>query len=260
MPDIRLTDLCKTFPNGAVGLHPTTLHIPDATYFVLLGPSGSGKTTLLRLVAGLETADGVEHVGLPLDEAGAVDRLRGEMEWRTFDEQTSYMPGRLFQSIRQQKNLISAKTPAEIQTAEEKGNVARDHLKEALNAALAIASEQGRPRWLKIQELAGKADAIDDRIRAFMKSGATDQAATLSVTEARQVVNELDAGLTRIGQDLSAYYLLGYYSTNTKNDLRFRKIDVKVKTPDAILSARRWSAHGKSLTRKPSTTAGQRRR
>jgi ABC-type sugar transport system ATPase subunit len=58
VPDIRLTDLRKTFPNGTVGLHPTTLVLPDASYFVLLGPSGSGKTTLLRLIAGLDTPDG----------------------------------------------------------------------------------------------------------------------------------------------------------------------------------------------------------
>lgn len=58
MSDIRLTDLRKTFPNGTVGTHPTTLAIPDGSHFVLLGPSGSGKTTLLRLIAGLETPDG----------------------------------------------------------------------------------------------------------------------------------------------------------------------------------------------------------
>jgi ABC-type sugar transport system ATPase subunit len=57
MPEIRLTDIRKTFPNGAVGLHETALHIPTGCYFVLLGPSGSGKTTLLRLIAGLEMAD-----------------------------------------------------------------------------------------------------------------------------------------------------------------------------------------------------------
>ncbi len=58
MSDISLTDLRKTFPNGTVGLHPTTLNIPAHSYFVLLGPSGSGKTTLLRLIAGLEAPDG----------------------------------------------------------------------------------------------------------------------------------------------------------------------------------------------------------
>jgi VWFA-related protein len=67
-------------------------------------------------------------------------------------------------------------------------------------------------------------------------------------TDGLTVVNELDAGLNRIGQDLSAYYLLGYYSTNTKNDLRFRKIDVKVKAVDATVSARRGY-----LPRKPFT-------
>jgi ABC-type sugar transport system ATPase subunit len=58
MPDIRVKDLRMTFPNGTVGLHPATLHIPTGSYFVLLGPSGSGKTTLLRLIAGLERPDG----------------------------------------------------------------------------------------------------------------------------------------------------------------------------------------------------------
>src|SRR5262249_34639601 len=58
MPDIVLTDLRKTFANGVVGLHPTTLRIAAGEYFVLLGPSGSGKSTLLRLIAGLETAEG----------------------------------------------------------------------------------------------------------------------------------------------------------------------------------------------------------
>jgi multiple sugar transport system ATP-binding protein len=58
VPDLRLTDLRKTFPNGAVGIHPTTLLVPDGSHFVVLGPSGSGKTTLLRLIAGLEMPDG----------------------------------------------------------------------------------------------------------------------------------------------------------------------------------------------------------
>jgi ABC-type sugar transport system ATPase subunit len=58
MPDIRLNELHKTFPNGAIGIHPITLTVPDGSHFVLLGPSGSGKTTILRLIAGLETPNG----------------------------------------------------------------------------------------------------------------------------------------------------------------------------------------------------------
>ena len=80
------------------------------------------------------------------------------------------------QSIRQQKNMVGADTPAEIQAARSKGDEARAELKEALDGALAISTEEGRPRWLKIQALAADADAADDRIRALMQSGAADQA------------------------------------------------------------------------------------
>ena len=41
--------------------------------------------------------------------------------------------------------------------------------------------------------------------------------------------NSLDRGLERMVADTGAYYLLGYYSTNTKLDGRFRKLSVRVK-------------------------------
>jgi putative spermidine/putrescine transport system ATP-binding protein len=52
---ITLEGLGVTFPNGVVGLQPTSLHIPGGKFCTLLGPSGSGKTTLLRAIAGLAT-------------------------------------------------------------------------------------------------------------------------------------------------------------------------------------------------------------
>ncbi len=51
--------------------------------------------------------------------------------------------------------------------------------------------------------------------------------------------NDLDAGLRRIADDLSSYYLLGYYSTNAKLDGRFRTITVRVKRPGVEIRARR---------------------
>jgi hypothetical protein len=51
--------------------------------------------------------------------------------------------------------------------------------------------------------------------------------------------NDLAAGMRRIVDDVSAYYLLGYYSTNTAHDGRFRRIEVKSKTPGLQLRARR---------------------
>ncbi|MGV3551037.1 methyl-accepting chemotaxis protein [Rhizobium sp.] len=102
------------------------------------------------------------------------------------------------EEIRQQKNLIGARTPADIQTAIDKGDAARASLKETLEAALAIASAEGKPRWLKIQEIAGKSDAMENRIRAFMQSGAVEQATTLSVTDARELANELDKSVEEL--------------------------------------------------------------
>ena len=51
--------------------------------------------------------------------------------------------------------------------------------------------------------------------------------------------NSLERGLKEIADSLSSYYLLGYYSTNTSFDGKFRSIDVKVKRPSVSISARR---------------------
>lgn len=52
-------------------------------------------------------------------------------------------------------------------------------------------------------------------------------------------VADVDDGLARIIEDLSSYYLLGYVSTNTKLDGRFRNVRVRVSRPDVRVRARR---------------------
>ena len=51
--------------------------------------------------------------------------------------------------------------------------------------------------------------------------------------------NDLVGSVRRIENDLSAFYLLGYYSTNSVANGRFRRIEVKVKQPGVRVSARR---------------------
>jgi VWFA-related protein len=51
--------------------------------------------------------------------------------------------------------------------------------------------------------------------------------------------NDLEKGLRRMADDLTSYYLLGYYSTNTKLDGRFRTIKVKVDRPGVDVRARK---------------------
>lgn len=50
--------------------------------------------------------------------------------------------------------------------------------------------------------------------------------------------NAIDKALDRMVQDTGAYYLLGYYSTNTKLDGRFRRLSVRVKRQGADVRAR----------------------
>ncbi|OON92385.1 MAG: cell division ATP-binding protein FtsE [Epulopiscium sp. Nele67-Bin002] len=47
---IELTGVSKTYPNGAVGLHPTSLYISKGEFVFVTGNSGSGKSTLLKLI------------------------------------------------------------------------------------------------------------------------------------------------------------------------------------------------------------------
>jgi len=51
--------------------------------------------------------------------------------------------------------------------------------------------------------------------------------------------NYIEKGLKRIADDLSSYYLFGYYSTNTNLDGKYRSITVRVKRPGVRVRARR---------------------
>jgi VWFA-related protein len=51
--------------------------------------------------------------------------------------------------------------------------------------------------------------------------------------------NDLRGGLAKVVNDVSAYYLLGYYSTNSKADGRYRQIKVRVKRQNVEVVARR---------------------
>ena len=56
MPELRITALNKTYPNGVRALQDVSLTIPTGM-FGLLGPNGAGKSTLMRTIATLQEAD-----------------------------------------------------------------------------------------------------------------------------------------------------------------------------------------------------------
>jgi VWFA-related protein len=51
--------------------------------------------------------------------------------------------------------------------------------------------------------------------------------------------NDIAAGFRRVADRLTSFYLLGYYSSNTVNDGKFRKIEVRVTQPGVSVAARR---------------------
>jgi hypothetical protein len=51
--------------------------------------------------------------------------------------------------------------------------------------------------------------------------------------------NDIESGLKRIADDVTSYYLLGYYSSNPRLDGKFRSISVKVKRPGVTVRHRR---------------------
>ena len=67
--------------------------------------------------------------------------------------------------------------------------------------------------------------------------------------------NNIDGAMQRIVEDLSSYYLLGYYSTNAKLDGRFRNITVRVARAGARVRARR-GYRGRTAEDLVSSTAG----
>jgi VWFA-related protein len=51
--------------------------------------------------------------------------------------------------------------------------------------------------------------------------------------------NDLERGFKRMADDLSSYYLLGYYASNSRPDGRFRNITVRVRQPGVAVRARK---------------------
>jgi VWFA-related protein len=95
---------------------------------------------------------------------------------------------------------------------------------------VAFDSDIGPDRPPSIREDASNLRVKQDGIRFLADN--TDGSAILNT-------NNIDGALQRIIDDLSSYYLFGYYSTNTKLDGRFRNITVRVKRPGVRIRARR---------------------
>jgi methyl-accepting chemotaxis protein len=102
------------------------------------------------------------------------------------------------QAIRQQKNLLAATSEKESMDARTKGDQNRKLFDETLTEAAANATEQGKPRWVKLQALSVQANEAESQIRKFLDAGNAPAAQNISVTTARQSANDMDAILEEI--------------------------------------------------------------
>jgi len=102
------------------------------------------------------------------------------------------------EAIRQQKNLLTSRTPDDIASSIQKGDQARKDFSDAFSSVVAIASEEGKPRWAQIAEFSKAFNQADDQIRDLMKAGNMDAANTISVSTARDAANKIDAALDDI--------------------------------------------------------------
>ncbi|MBP2443846.1 methyl-accepting chemotaxis protein [Rhizobium leguminosarum] len=102
------------------------------------------------------------------------------------------------EAIRQQKNLLTARTPDETAGAIAKGNQARKDFADAFGHVLTLATEEGKVRWARIAELSKTFNAADDQIRDYVKAGNAEGANTISVTAARGAANDIDSMLGEI--------------------------------------------------------------
>jgi VWFA-related protein len=94
---------------------------------------------------------------------------------------------------------------------------------------VAFDEDLSAKRALKISEDQARLASRQESLREM--ATATDGIALLNT-------NNLDAALNRMLADVGSYYLLGYYSTNTKLDGRFRRLTVRVKRPAVDVRAR----------------------
>jgi len=98
------------------------------------------------------------------------------------------------------------------------------------------------PRGLAVSEFDVSDGNVDPSTDRAYLSQTTDTLRTLAVeTDGRAIVNRNDlvGGMKQIVRDVSAYYLLGYNSTQTSADGKFHEIKVRVKRPGVQVRARK---------------------
>lgn len=87
---IEIRNLCKNYGKKVV-YKKLDLTFPEKEISCIIGPSGCGKTTLLRILAGLETADQGEILGVANKRKAFVFQEDRLMPWLSVKENIKYV-------------------------------------------------------------------------------------------------------------------------------------------------------------------------
>ena len=99
------------------------------------------------------------------------------------------------QVIRQQKNLLAARTPDDMKNALAAGDAARKALSDDFASINKILSEETRAAWSETENISHAFVQADDQIRDLLKAGDKDGAYAVSVGDARKAANAIDTSL-----------------------------------------------------------------
>jgi len=133
-------------------------------------------------------------------------------------------------------NVIDA--PAS--TSSRAGDVAREAMRAALRGNVAIYPID--PKGLVVDGAGGDTESAPDfaTLRADASNARDSLRAVADVTGGFAVTNSNNfaPAFERIVRENSAYYILGFYSTNERRDGKYRRLDVRVKRPGLVVRAR----------------------
>ena len=125
-------------------------------------------------------------------------------------------------------------------TSSRAGDVAREAMRAALRGNVAIYPID--PKGLVVDGAGGETESAPDfaALREGASSARDSLRAIADVTGGFAVTNSNNFGpaFDRIVRENSAYYILGFYSTNDKRDGKYRRLNVRVKRPGVEVRAR----------------------
>ncbi|MBB3457856.1 methyl-accepting chemotaxis protein [Rhizobium sp. BK313] len=101
----------------------------------------------------------------------------------------------ILEIIREQKNLLSARSDDEIKAAEAGGNQARTALSTALASLDKVVDDEDRSSFTQTSTMLDKFLKVDDQVNELYKAGQKDKALDLSLGDLRATYDEVDQNL-----------------------------------------------------------------